>query len=65
MLKLEDFKIKEIESLESITGGRNRDTIIQSTQSLVINGWVIATVNTGGDYCTGCDEIGTTDPISN
>jgi hypothetical protein len=55
MLKLEDFKINEVKTLESITGGGDFDTIVQSTSSLVINGIVIATINTGGDWCSGCD----------
>ncbi|WGK63680.1 hypothetical protein [Croceiramulus getboli] len=56
MLKLEDFKIKEIETLDSVTGGGEWDTIYASTRTLYINGWKILSYETGGDWCSGCDQ---------
>ena len=55
MLKLEDFKIKEIETLEAVTGGGHSS--IWSTKEVVnFLGWIIE-VGEKGDSCRDCDTI--------
>jgi len=53
MLKLEDFKIKEIETLESITGG-GESSIWSTRQYTVFLGWIIEG-EPKGDSCRSCD----------
>lgn len=45
MLKLEDFKIKEIETLETITGGHQCAEM--TTESVNFLGWIIETGSHG------------------
>ncbi len=49
MLKLEDFKIKEIETLDSIKGGKVAGDCLETTHHYVnFLGWIIET-GTSGD----------------
>jgi len=45
MLKLEDFKIKEIETLDSIKGGR--DCLFMTHEYVNFLGWIIETDSYG------------------
>jgi hypothetical protein len=45
MLKLEDFKIKEIETLDSITGGK--DCLFTTHEYVNFLGWIIETDSYG------------------
>ncbi|MDR4951961.1 hypothetical protein REB14_07240 [Chryseobacterium sp. ES2] len=47
MLKLEDFKIKEIETLDSIKGGKG-DCLYTTHETVNFLGWIIET-GTKGD----------------
>lgn len=53
MLKLEDFKIKEIKTLEKITGGAE-DTIWPTHTPIRIIGIFVGT-SSKGDACSRCD----------
>ena len=55
MLKLEDFRIKEIETLETITGGGG-GSIWSTGQYVNFPGWVIA-MEPKGDSCRECDGV--------
>lgn len=57
MLKLEDFKIKEIETLDRITGGYPGPSIWGTTTYVNFLGWVIET-GSQGDGCSSCDNHG-------
>ena len=56
MLKLEDFRIKEIESLETITGGQLSPTIGMTAVYVNFLGWVIRQADKF-DSCSNCDEV--------
>jgi len=55
MLKLEDFKIKEIETLETITGGAGA-SIWSTRQYTNFMGWIIEG-EPKGDSCRECDGV--------
>ncbi len=56
MLKLEDFKIKEIKTLEAITGGKVVDSIWTTKTVVNFLGWVLP-IGEQGDSCQACDTI--------
>jgi hypothetical protein len=56
MLKLEDFKIKEIETLETITGGRMVDSISGTTLGVIFFGMVLE-YGSKLDSCRACDYM--------
>ena len=56
MLKLEDFKLTEIDTLRSINGGYKGASIWMTKTKLVFLGWVIST-GEKSDSCSNCDDL--------
>ena len=54
MLKLEDFKMTEIDTIKSVTGGGHA-TIYETCTVTNFLGWII-TSNCTGDMCNSCDS---------